>query len=129
LVPNIWFINCAGNSLATLKNASVVSLESSPSILASTSLFYKLLPPIFFKAFKAASRTALSGLSLNIYPNLAVSIPLYPPNSYCMNYLLNLLFLSSNNAASYGASIPYSALAKFLIISAELGSFKSYRSF
>lgn len=115
--------------MATLKKASVVSFESSPSILARTYLFYKLLPPTFFRALKAASRTALSGLSLSIYLSFAVSIPFYPPNSYLINYLLNLLFLSSKVAASYGEMIPYSALAKFLMISVEFGSFKSYRRF
>jgi hypothetical protein len=110
-------ITFLGKSFPTLAKLSAYNRESAPSIFYNIYLFCRLSPPIFFKAFKAASLTFLSGLSLSICFNLYGSIP-SPVSplifkSYLTNYSLYLEFLSRSILAKSGESIPFYRLARF----------------
>jgi hypothetical protein len=114
MLPTAFF----ERSFITRVKLAASKIDSYPSKFCRTALFYKLLPPIFFKAFSAAYLLALSGHYLSISFSLAGSrvSPLLD-NNYFMNYSLYLLFPSSRSFAMSGARILFSASTNLLIIS------------
>lgn len=105
-------------SFTTRVKLAASNLDSSPNKFYKRVLFYKLLPPTFFRAFSAAYLLALSGHYFRISLSFEGSKVSPLLDSSCFtNYSLNLLFPSSRSFAISGARMPSSASTSFLIIS------------